>query len=108
MTSHLKHYVDLSDFTSMRFECKHCGAALSFPFSVDMQNVPRVCPACNAEWVDMYSNRKPIEILKGFFDAYARVTRMLSAEAGPSPVGFDLHLELNPASSLDPASANRA
>lgn len=78
----------------MRFECKHCAGALSFTLSVDMQHVPRVCPACNAEWVDMYSNRKPIEVLKSFFDPYARITRMLSEENAPSPVGFALRLEL--------------
>lgn len=106
MTSHIKHYIDLADITSVRFECKRCTAALSFPLSADFQSIPKACPACSAEWVNLSSSPKPGELVKNFSEAHAQLLRMLAKEH-PSLVGFEFRLELNPDASLVPVSANR-
>lgn len=52
MASQEKHYIELGDILSLRFDCKHeqCGASLSLPFTVNVAKSLSVCPKCGRKW----------------------------------------------------------
>jgi ribosomal protein S27AE len=54
MTSQLKHFVDLSDIATIRFECGKCHASISLPISEKLKTQGvRVCPSCNESWTQL-------------------------------------------------------
>ena len=56
MASQEKHYIELGDILSLRFDCKHaqCGASFSLPLTQDKtQGIEKRlsnCPVCEREW----------------------------------------------------------
>lgn len=106
MTAKTKTVIELPDLGAIRLECKNCEADVSFPISTVSLKVPRVCPACNVEWIDLYDQGKPWEIAAVFLDNYKLLMKMLGKERAVT-VGFDLKLELKAEVSSARASIDR-
>jgi hypothetical protein len=50
MTINDRYTIDLSDLLRVRFECKACGAAISYDVEKWLK-VPGNCPGCDALWM---------------------------------------------------------
>lgn len=78
--------MDLSDIRGIRFECRQCGAAISFR-TREVFAIPHDCPGCRTSW--LFPNTPDVQKLETF----TRLLKMLAAEqaqGGP----FRLCLEI--------------
>jgi hypothetical protein len=97
MTSHTKHYIDLSDIVALRLECKHCRGTISLPIHSEIRAQSlRACPNCNEHWASLHQGANMeiaitnlVDTLKDFELAFRK--RSEFSQEG----GFLLSVEIN-------------
>ena len=95
MTIQTKNYIDLADITTFRFDCKNCGATLSFPVSDTRAKLALdQCPNCRATWA-LRPGLSHSEIILQFRDVLKRLQTIMG-EDYPDPLNFTMKLEVNP------------
>lgn len=93
MTSQTKVFIELSDITALRLECKRCKATLSLALSneIDVKKL-RVCPNCSNPWT-MLPEGNTIELtVKGAIDSLKTLAASIVRDA--FPLGCSLTLEV--------------
>jgi len=94
VTSQTKHYIELSDILTLRFDCKNpkCGASLTASVRDFRQNALNYCPLCKEGWALI--NGTTCEAAIGdFIDAFRKLERMLGSSRD-FPAGFNLRIEI--------------
>lgn len=97
MTSQTKHFVELADVLSFRFECPNCHCSAIIPID-GFRAVPAVCPnGCGKEWEQAYAH--------GVTEAFSElVAAMRLIQRRTSQVGLLFSLEIaEPTKSSGPA-----
>jgi hypothetical protein len=92
VTIQTKHFIDLSDIISLRFECKDCGTTLTVSIKDKLPGRMGKCPSCNQPWAVL--NGASYELL---FETFREAVNHLSrAIDGPpaAPIGFSFSLEI--------------
>lgn len=92
MTIQTKHFIELSDIVSLRFDCKHCGASLSLSLDDRLYRKIAECPSCQRYWTVL--NGASYEKL--FSDVSASVKRLSDALV-QTTLGCSLLLEVKEA-----------
>jgi len=72
MTTERKYIVDAADLQTVRFECRACGASMSYR-TKDWTQTPFQCPACGVQWVqaDGSKNHPVNRLSEGLREAIA-------------------------------------
>ena len=106
MTQSTKHYVGLTDLTSIRMSCDHCKASLSLPLRSPAFIAPHQCPSCQSDWYQSYGSGTSAGDLITKLVNDLRLLERVSVGKATNGVGFSLDLEV---SELEfyPASSNR-
>jgi hypothetical protein len=85
MTAQTRHYIELSDITGIRLECKACGCSLSTNGDKDQKTVDNLyaatnvillrCPTCRHSWTESENN--PTNPFDSQFKEWVRNLRTL-------------------------------
>jgi hypothetical protein len=94
MTRQTKHYIDLSEITHFRFDCKKCGATLSLPMQDTRALVLNACPSCGVPWTQRPGTAYD-KVILGFRTALQEVQHII-ADDYPHPLEFMIVLEVKP------------
>ncbi|MGB9409104.1 MAG: hypothetical protein WCA89_16335 [Terracidiphilus sp.] len=95
MASQEKHYIELSDILSLRFDCKHkqCGASFSLPLTQEKtQGIEKRlsnCPVCRREWAGKEDGANGTMIRE-----FVEKLWKLKGQAQLADFNFRLYLEL--------------
>lgn len=90
MTVQTKHFIELSDVLSLRFDCKHCGASLSLSLDDRLYGTIASCPGCHQPWTVL--NGSSYEKL--FADFSTLVKRLRMDTDTSIPLGCSMLLEI--------------
>lgn len=100
MTSQTKRFIELSDITGLRLECKKCKCSLQI--DINSQNtveqllnpaneILSTCPACKGVWASLPDGRLAFDTeVKDFFRRLQQVREI------ESKLGFSLSMEIKP------------
>jgi transcription elongation factor Elf1 len=107
MTSKTRTFIELSDLVALSFECRVCGATMSFDVRKDF-NVQRAveCRNCGELWVRNIEGGSIEPTITKFVSALKELKNVLEGWQGKQrDRGFRLFLELNPITvrTIDPA-----
>src|SRR5436305_10181708 len=100
MTSEAKYFIEVSDMIALRFECRRCQATVVLSLGAVQVNVNklRVCPNCDASWLQIPDGatiesrvKKFADELKGFQNALETWFSHLGDETG-----FRFSVEIKP------------
>lgn len=87
MTSKTNQHADLGDILGLRFECKHCQAAIVVPPAKVIKGIAKNCANCNAPWWEDREVSEALEML------VASLRKFQTFNASPI-IGFSFSLEL--------------
>jgi hypothetical protein len=98
MTIQIKHFIELSDIVSMRFDCRHCKASITVPFAepVDTRKFC-VCPQCSEPWARLPNGSTMELTIEKLVSALREMRQALEWRATPAgqDSGFAFLLEID-------------
>jgi hypothetical protein len=109
MTVQTKQYIEVSDISAVRFECKTCHATLTLQLAeVFKTSALATCPNCNAWWAALAQGQTIEPTINTFVDAFRNLVDVLKRkkEISGGKDGFSFSLEIRREAELT-SSASR-
>jgi hypothetical protein len=95
MTSQTRYFIELSDLTAWRFQCKSCHASLELALDKIERGVLNVCPNCRAHWALIPTSEYAQAGFDSYFTNFLKAVLDLKRELGEKSVlGFSMTLEI--------------
>ncbi len=95
MTSQTRLFIELSDLTAWRFECKNCRASLELDLTELKKGTLNECPHCHRHWALIPTNEYATVAMEPVFTKFLDALKELKGVLGEKSVlGFSVSLEV--------------